>query len=259
MKNAQLKIDRASKHISELCEVVEKEKPFQYMIQTDTNTGERATFAKANESAINSIKMIAGDVIHNLRSAIDYAYWDIVHPFVDADRSRKQVQFPFTSRAKSLEKTVTKRRARKVSESFFNTILSLKPYSENGGNKLLALIHELDILDKHRFPTPMGDYKKISTLMIKRQIPDFPSNIIDPGIGTCRRDVVWSIPVTILKYIDIGSIVPPSTCIFEKKIDVPVDIVFNISEFGYSGNVIETLDNMRTLSSKVVTLMYEAV
>jgi len=80
---------------------------------TDTNTGERTTHAKANEAAIDNIKMIAGDVIHNLRSTIDYVYRDIVHPFVDANKSRKMVQFAFTSRAEFLNETVAKRHTRR--------------------------------------------------------------------------------------------------------------------------------------------------
>lgn len=256
MNNAQLKIARASKHIDELKHLFSEKHLFTYVVETNTQTGERATFAKKNEAIINQSKLIIGDIIHNLRSAIDYAYWEIVSPFVDANNSQKSVQFPFCEREEFLEKTVKKRHAGKVSDRFLQAIIALKPYKGPGGNELLTLIHELDILDKHKFPTPVGNYTKLSSKMIQKQVPDFPTGL-NIGFANCHRDAVWH--NRNLDHINLGKIVPPTTYIFEKELDVPVSVNLEFTENGYSADVIETLNNMRVLIIDTINIMKKSI
>src|SRR5260370_25078399 len=76
--SASLKIERATKHIEELNELLRKTRPFSYTIETNAKTGERSAFPKRNEAAINAVALIIGDIVHNLRSALDHAYWVIL-------------------------------------------------------------------------------------------------------------------------------------------------------------------------------------
>ena len=70
--SAILKVDRAAKHVVDLNELFRKNRPFAYVIQTNTQTGERSTFAKHDETVINQAAVICGDVVHNLRTALDH-------------------------------------------------------------------------------------------------------------------------------------------------------------------------------------------
>jgi hypothetical protein len=98
-----LKIDQAEERITELNELFQKKRPFGYFVETNTQTGERATFAKRDRIVVSKAAVICGKIVHHLRSALDHAYWDIVSPFANTDQERKRVQFPFCQSAGRIE------------------------------------------------------------------------------------------------------------------------------------------------------------
>ncbi len=208
-KSAYLKIDRATEHVTQLNELFRKNRPFSYVLETNTKTGERATFSKENKPVIDRTALICAEAIHSLRVALDHAYWEIVSPFASSPKERRAVQFPFCERADRLNKTVKNRLANRVSQRFFNAIISLKPYGETGGNKLLYLIDRMDGAEKHRFSTPMADYTRLSSESIRHQVPDFPAVIGDVTVSQFTRDVVWR--VSSIDRRQIGFIKPPTT------------------------------------------------
>ena len=181
--SAALKIDRATEHVNELNELFQKQRPFSYILETNTKTGQRATFAKKNEAVIHRAALICGDVIHNLRSALDHAYWEVVSPVATTEKERRLLQFPFSETEARLDETVKTRLADRVSPSFYQTLIDLKPHGEPGGNELLSLIHKLDIIDKHKLLIPTGDYTRLSSEMLIKQVPDFPRGLINCGFG----------------------------------------------------------------------------
>ncbi|PIV44623.1 MAG: hypothetical protein COS27_01300, partial [Nitrospirae bacterium CG02_land_8_20_14_3_00_41_53] len=185
--SAALKIDRATEHVNELNELFQKQRPFSYILETNTKTGQRATFAKKNEAVIHRAALICGDVIHNLRSALDHAYWEVVSPVATTEKERRLLQFPFSETEARLDETVKTRLADRVSPSFYQTLIDLKPHGEPGGNELLSLIHKLDIIDKHKLLIPTGDYTRLSSEMLIKQVPDFPRGLINCGFGQNNR------------------------------------------------------------------------
>jgi hypothetical protein len=89
---------------------------------------------------------IAGDVVHNLRTALDHLASQLVSAGSDGEPSRR-VEFPIAKDAATYEHD----KARKVegmSSEGIKFIDALKPYK--GGNESLWKIHELDNIDKHR-------------------------------------------------------------------------------------------------------------
>jgi hypothetical protein len=89
---------------------------------------------------------IAGDVVHNLRSALDYLAYQLVWVGSDSEPSFR-VAFPISIDAAEYERN----KARKVEGMCPKTIKAidaLKPYK--GGNDALWRIHSLDNIDKHR-------------------------------------------------------------------------------------------------------------
>jgi hypothetical protein len=252
--SAQLKIDRASKHIIELNELFSKERPFTYILETNTETGERATFAKKNETVIEAAAVICGDAIHNLRSALDHAYWDIVSPLVQ-EWELRNVQFPFSETAARLDVSIKNRLAERVSPTFFKALVDLKPHGELGGNELLYLIHQSDIFDRHKLFIPTGDYTRISSDMIVAQVPDFPFRGT-MGFGQNRRDVVWNVmPLTPAQRIMAGLGASP---ILEKELNVPVDIVFAVGAGPHSRPMIPTLHQLVDITSTTISVLRNA-
>jgi hypothetical protein len=254
--SADLKIHRATEHVNELNVLFQKQRPFSYVLETNTKTGQRATFAKRNESVIHRAAVICGDAIHNLRSSLDHAYWDIVSPFAITDQERRWLQFPFSETEARLDDSVKMRLADKVSPSFYQALLDLKPHGEPGGNEYLALIHKLDILDKHKLLIPTGDYTRISSEMLIKQVPDFPRGLVNCGFGQNNRDVGWNIPP--MNRAQRRSALIPETGVLEKKLDVPVDIVFTVTGSVHFRPVIPTLHKLIDVARSTIRVMRNA-
>lgn len=146
--------------------------------------------------------------------------------------------------------------AQKVSADFFNVLINLKPYSEKGGNKLLSLIHTLDVEDKHKLLIPTGDYKQItSEIMLAHGFTGFhPGLTINAGQNMV--DAVWQ-----FRTIDPNNIGTPihGDSVFEKEINVPVDVVFSVSELDFNGPVIPTLYKFVDVTKETIAEMIKVV
>lgn len=224
LRSANLKIQRATKHINELSECLREKQPFTYILETDTQTNRRATYAKKDVSAVEEATIIAGDILYNLRSALDHAYWQVVSSVATSIGGESSVQFPFSKTAARLEEAVKNRLAHKVSPEFFTFIVALKPHGEPGGNDLLYLLHDENGVDKHRALIPVGDYTRLSSDSIRSQVPDFPSGLINCDFGQNRRDIVWPLHQSIRASLGLPGL--PLANIIEKKLNVPVQVAF---------------------------------
>lgn len=222
MDSGNLKIQRADKHYSELSDLLRKSKPFRYFLETNFKTGEKSTFAKRDEDIANQAAIIIGDIIHNLRSALDHTYWDCTEKFAKSDGEKKSIQFPITSTEQAFNDSVLPGLPSRVSTSFAQTLAGLKPYRE-GGNRLLCLIHDLDVMDKHKLLIPTGNFTKITSEMIQKQVPDFPSGIVNCGLGNTYRDVAWKVPP--MTWTQRRKAKTPPSNLLEKELNVPVEIV----------------------------------
>ena len=222
MDSAYLKVKRAEKHLAELAQMFKRSKPFGYYLETNCKTGERATFAKRNEEVANEAAIVIGDVLHNLRAAIDHAYWSCTEKHAKSDGERRNIQFPITSTETALRDSVLPGLPSRVSQDFADALASLKPYRD-GGDFLLCAIHDLDVMDKHKLLVPTGNFTRINSAMIQKLVPDFPSGLNDCGAGNCYRDVVWRVkPMTWTQRRKTK--IPPSN-IIEQELDVPVEII----------------------------------
>jgi len=251
LKSAHLKIDRAEKHISELSQLLKRERPYRYMLETDTKTLQRAVYAKPNESVIDELALIGSDVLHQLRSALDHAFFAIVK--ARFPQGEGAAQFPFSRDEAGLEGAVKNRCAHRVSADFFAFIMGLKPHGETGGNKLLYMLHEANIVDKHRSFLPAADYKVISSDLIRPYAPDFPPNLFDITIGACGRDVVWRGPHSILGTLGLPGI--PLGRKHEFEIPIPVSIRFRVGQGHDSHELLTTLKNLASAVRSVVNAM----
>jgi hypothetical protein len=98
---------------------------------------------------------IAGDVVHNLRSALDHLAQQLVRvgltitPPVVAltDKELRQVEFPVSETVEKYQADKA-RKVKGMQPRAIEAIDRLKPYK--GGNDALWRIHELDNIDKHR-------------------------------------------------------------------------------------------------------------
>lgn len=249
LKSANLKIQRAAKHIDELSELLREQRPFTYVLETNTETNGRTTYAKKNVAVVEEAMVVVGDALYNLRSALDHAYWEIVSPHAAGDRGECAVQFPFSKTAARLQEAVKNRLAHKVSPEFFALILALKPHGEPGGNDLLYLLHDENGVDKHRTLIPVGDYTRLSSDSIRLQVPDFPRGLVNFGFGQSARDLWWPLsPAVRASLGDEASLAP----IFEQELDVLVNITFTSRSPGNPRPLVPTLHQLTNVTRDVI-------
>ena len=149
------KIDRAKKHVDNLKTEVNaflESDAYSVVTEDDQQTGDRVFRVRIQSEIPASIAAIAGDVVHNLRSASDYLVWQLVE--ANGCTPDHGTEFPFgLDEAKFLEGY--KRKIRGVSKDAMGLIEGLKPYG--GGNQnSLYFLHRLDIRDKHRLLMTVG-------------------------------------------------------------------------------------------------------
>lgn len=253
MDSAYLKVKRAAKHHAELAEMFKRSKPFGYYLETNCKTGERATFAKKNEEVANEAAVVIGDVLHNLRAAIDHAYWNCTEGHAKSDGERKSIQFPITSTEAALRDSVLTGLPSRVSQDFADALASLKPYRD-GGNLLLCAIHDLDVMDKHKLLVPTGNFTKINSSMVQRLVPDFPSGLFNCGFGNNYRDVRWRVPPMNRAQMRKAKI--PQSNIIEQELDVPVDIV--LGDIHPTKPALQILQELIDLTTSVIQTLYSA-
>ncbi len=260
MDEALRKLERAAKHIGELTQLLREKRPFRYVLQTDMQTGQRSTRPKKDIAVIADARDLASDAIQNLRTALDYAYYEIVRPFATTPKEVKAVQFPFSETAARLNEAVANRLADRVSPRFASAIVALAPHGEPGGDALLFAIHSLAAPDRHRFPVPTGDYTRVSADMLRSQITDLPSALGgEMSFGDNKgAHMLWTTPVDRIRRDTLGAIVPPTAHVFEQELAIPVEIRIKIAPSIESQPLIPTLDRMLSKANDVIRIIRAA-
>jgi hypothetical protein len=163
----QVKVKRAEKHLRDL----ETEIPtleHTTILTPDPNTGVAPhpisflhpnNFQKVPTLSFDTITM-AGDVIHNLRSALDHLAQQLVAVGMECapvipltPEELRQIEFPIAQTLRKYEADKARKIKRMLPEAI-QAIDALKPYE--GGNDVLWRIHELDNIDKHRAMFSLG-------------------------------------------------------------------------------------------------------
>lgn len=251
-ESSYLKVERAEEIIDEIISLLSSSPPFLYVLETDLGSFQRATLAKKNGNALAKLVVRCGELFHNLRSAIDQAYYEMVSP-VTPEGKEKSIQFPFSKDEVALDKTIKSRQAENAGPAFVAAIKQLKPYSSTGGNMFLTLLHEVNVTDKHKFPAPAGNFSRIDSATIQEQVLDFPGGITNGGAGMCAKDVVWRSQLFNTK--DIGEQVPPFMNLYHKVLDLPVEVWFYLASPSYSGEIVSTMRELVSETKKALIAM----
>ncbi len=255
-KSAENKIKRARELIAEISNHLVTDPPYGYFVETNTTTLEKTISSKVNEESFDMVVTRCGEIIHNLRSALDHAYWQAVRPHVE-EKHEKAIQFPFSKNIDSLGDTIKSNLAHKVSNKFYSAIASVKPCAGENGNTLLYLIHKINIEDKHKFPITAGHLTELFSASIRKIVPDYPPKAGNISFCNSAIDIVWR--GFLFHPYFIGDAVPPTTYLFHKKLDIPVDIVFIFPELDSRISVVETLKDMTNEVERVLSVMSQSL
>jgi hypothetical protein len=120
--------------------------PYRVVGEDDSVTGQRVgRFQELFPTPKEAVSLIAGDALHNLRSALDLLYCQLVAN--NGKQISESDQFPITADAQKFEARLPEIKAR-IGVSAAPTLEDLKPYG--GGHDAYWRLHKLDIIDKHR-------------------------------------------------------------------------------------------------------------
>jgi hypothetical protein len=158
LAGVRLKIDRAKKHFADLDAAIrafESRKPYGFVMEIDPHFGYEIYRFSEREAIPNEWAAIAGDCIHNLRSALDHlAVALVLH---NSGTPTNYTAFPIGNDPADFESRVASRLAGANAEAI-KLVRSFKPHG--GGDNPIFALHQLDIADKHELLIPLGVAQK---------------------------------------------------------------------------------------------------
>lgn len=148
-----LKIDQAKRHLKNLEIEVRSylsRNPIVVVSDEEPSSGDVVYTLRIMEKVPEHWGAIIGDVIHNLRSALDHLACELV--VANGQAVTRNTVFPISEDVHKFRAHALKA-LNGVSKIAYSTVERLKPYK--WGNLDLWQIHKLDIIDRHRMIVPV--------------------------------------------------------------------------------------------------------
>jgi hypothetical protein len=173
------KIEHAKWHMELLQEELNKfldTHPYKIATKRDSKTKRLIYYLKDVNEVPERISLLAGDVIQNLRSALDQLAYQLFRLNAGSRVSATHVYFPIADNLNGYEKKKI-RDTKGMKQKSVDLIDVIKPYK--GGNDKIWQIHKLNIIDKHRLLVTVGSSFQsfdIGALMhekMKEVVPEF--------------------------------------------------------------------------------------
>lgn len=153
----RLKISRAEKHLSDLNAAVKEfiaTDPYTQAPEDDPKTGDLVYKISVQPHApkgLRDLSVIVGDVVHNLRSALDLLAWQLVE--ANSGTPGDSTAFPvWRTEGQFLGGGAGYMRG--AHPDAIRVLRRMKPYK--GGNAAIWRLHRLDATDKHRLLLTVG-------------------------------------------------------------------------------------------------------
>lgn len=151
----KLKIERANGQIEEVRQALvsfQKTNPYIAFVEPDPSAGKEYVKVRRTKEPPEEILVVIGEVLHNLRSALDIA--------IQAAASRNGVRvmersgFPIEATEQKFESALHKRKIQSRLPALAAFLREIKPYER--GNPLLWRLHILNCTDKHKVLVPIA-------------------------------------------------------------------------------------------------------
>ncbi|HEY6764035.1 MAG TPA: hypothetical protein VI386_04635 [Candidatus Sulfotelmatobacter sp.] len=170
-KGARLKVKRANEHISELTHIVERLKK-ALLVTADIEPGTGCEFIKCDLAeieyrAFDDLPAVLGDAIHNLKCALDHAWYETVTRIIP-NGDWESTKFPAYATAKDVEAALRNREIHVSAPNFF-TLITTKIQPHDRGDFAIRTVHKLDIRDKHTLLIPVVQYTNITSIRVADQ------------------------------------------------------------------------------------------
>lgn len=250
LEGAKIKLSRATRHIAELNCVARAyldARPFD-LAQAEEPNGDLVWRIKMYREVPAEWSAIVGDIVHNIRSALDLVAWQLVE--LSGERPTRNTCFPIGQTCPSAYYQTLRRALAGASPAAVRLIRRLKAYA--GGNPALTQLHALDITDKHRLVLVVGAAHKHVVVKTRLMVPWQPTPVECPPIALNPVDRQFPIQDG-AEVFRICAAARNSEHILEH------DLVFELA-FGDVAEVrgltlVETLESMHAHVSKIVKII----
>lgn len=160
LTDSHKKIQRANKHISDIHEMVrafaKRLNTYTLWVDNDAETGQNFLCVDLHRELFPSddIALTIGDALHNLRSALDFAYYQTV--LACGGEPSDYTRFPIFDERKTLEEQWINRalKQKQITAKLAAFIVdTIKPYAT--GNPLIHSLRQMNDRDKHKLFIPV--------------------------------------------------------------------------------------------------------
>jgi len=243
----RVKIERAEKHIVDLDGEIRTflaTKP--YRVREDVDTKHVYKISHVTEVP-GPIVAIAGDVIQNLRSALDHLANQLMLVRLGVVASDQESHFPIGNTAGKYEANLRgMKKGRFLREDAFDVLLKVQAYPRGDGHQLWAL-NRLNNIDKHRIILTAGSAFRsvnlgayVSRKSREVMAPDFPmlDAFFRPADNMCP--------------LKIGDVLFTSDGHMDPDNDFRFDVAFNEPKIVEGKPILETLQHFADLVRSTV-------
>jgi hypothetical protein len=170
-RDARLKVQRANKHIADLEAAISALKEsYTATVVQNSNTGHQDLIHTIPEfaEAAEEMALIAGDAIHNLKTALDFAWISTLRKHIPT-ANLDFAKFPVYRSRRELESALNGVPINTRSNpSLFGLVVSdIQPF-EGGHNGVVYALHKLDISDKHLLLLGLVPLAGIDGIMVQK-------------------------------------------------------------------------------------------
>jgi len=245
--SARLKLERAEKHITDLDATLgafKASNPCTIGTKRDSQTRCPIYYVQSFRAVPTEIAIIAGDAIFNLRSALDHTAMQL---WIDGGRNgrEKDIAFPiFDSAAKYHAGKPGK--VKGLRNAAIKALDAIEPYQTGNGHALWVL-HELNIIDKHRLLLAIGGAFKHVAVPVTPPARVAGSGWVEAA-GMFLTPQNWKCPLETGDELFIGA--PDDE--FDEKICFTIEIAFGEPQVPQRDSVLKTLRDTSKFVQNIV-------
>jgi hypothetical protein len=237
LESSKNKIARAKEHFADLqtkiADFIELE-PYETIAEPHPNKADHVVNKiRLTQALPSSIGDITGDMVHNLRSALDNAGYAVaVAGALPGAKDPKNAAFPFAGSAAQMVNALG--RSKDVPEQIQSLFCGFQPYPR--GNDLLWALNEICNTDKHKIAIPIGQG------MFRAS-----ADVRGTGFFSMPDPHVWDRTKNEMELITLG---PGAT--FNYKFDFRLFIAFNEIKIVDGKPLVATLDAMGSIVERIL-------
>jgi len=244
----RVKIERAKKHLHDMEAEVRlflEGKPYVIGTRGDPETGRRIYYLVSVREPALGLAAMVGDVLQNLRSALDHLAYQLVLVGTRGVTPSRRVYFPIADDGTKY-KTEKPGRVKGMRQDAIDAIDALKPYK--GGNDPLWRLHRLSIVDKHRLLIAVGSaFRSINVApLLERQFPGVAGKVTLPPLWLKPADRLFPLKQGDELFADL-----PDTEVVD-KVGFAFDLAFGEPQVVEGEPLLPTLQGMADLVDKIV-------